>query len=303
MDNKSQAILFTLTSMQQLVIDNPCIKTDIPEFVTDSDGMDTNIARVLTADLLKGKINNISAEDVAAAKLKMSKTVFKFIGKAQVICGQSKNTTLLNKFNFASDYITKPDKGNAILHAKEIKELINANLLTGLSNIKPADVIQMNTDITAFDTIKDIPVLSIKNKKNLGTAIINQALTEGRAQAERMFLSIKIQYETSNPDLVSLAEDTLKIVVLGVRYTPTNITLIDDATGKFIPNGKITRTKKSGKINTYVSNVDGVVVFKTHKAGKTTYSVQITGYPATEFTITVKRGQTNNIIIRLTKLP
>ena len=292
MNNKDQAVLFTLTSMQKLLTDNDKIATDIPESVVDSTSLDDNIIKANVADLIKGKIMTINAADVEAAKFKMSKTLFTYIGKAQVICGQSNNEALLNKFNFSVNYIIKANKGNATLRAKEIKELISNNL-TELTNIKAADLIVITTDIAGYDTIKNIPTLNIKSKKNFGTVAREQALTDGRACAERLHTSIKSQYQDSDPELVKASEEILKVVILGVRYSPVDITFIDSVTLLPVPSCKFQRTLKSGKIKVFYASIDGISHFKTHKAGKTTYSVNNPGYTIKSFSITVKRSVTN----------
>jgi len=240
----------------------------------------------------------ISASNVAVAKLKMSTTIFRYIGKAQVICGQTNNTTLLSKFDFKADYILKADKGNAILIAHEIKELISENL-TELTNIKAADVIVITTDISAYETIKNLPTLNIKSKKNFGTTAIQQALNDGRACKERLHTSIKSQYAFTDPELVNASEEILKIVILGVRYSPVDITFIDSVTLFPVPNFKFQTTLKSGKIKIIYAAIEGKAHFKTHKLGKTTYTISNPGYTVKLFIITVKRGITNTFLINV----
>ena len=300
MSNINTAILTSLTSGQKFLVDNPAAITDIVTFKFESDGLDTSVGKAQLAIKLIGKKAAISSKDVAKYKKDMSDTVLNLAKNALVKSKQLGDTVMGNSFTYPSDYIMKSDKIVSVQRAVAIVASIELKA-TILVNILPEDYLTAKTSISLFDTMKDVPEMSIKNKKSFGNAILKEALSEGRAHIDNMKLLIDSKYSKTNIDYKNAFHTAVLIEILGIRHSPTNITPIDSATGLIIDNVVLERVTKKGVVKKFVADDAGIVPFKTHKAGETNYIAKRTGYPDTPITIKVKRGKTNDIVVMLKK--
>ena len=300
MSNKNTAILTSLTNGQQYLIDNPAAKTDIKVFQVESDGLDANIIRAQVANKLLGKSAVVSAKDVAKYKQDMSDTVLELAANALVKSIQLDDSEMINLFTLPADCINKQDKIAAVQKAEGIMGNIALKSAI-LGNIDATEIAAGNASITKYNTMKDVPELSIKNKKSFGNAVLKEALQAGRKNIANMKLLIDRKYKKTNPDYKNGFHTAVAVIVLGVRYSPTNVTPVDSVTGNVIPNMVLTKENKKGVTKEFAANDEGVVPFKTHKAGDTDYIVKVEGYPDTKVTIHVIRGKTNDITITLKK--
>ena len=300
MSNMNTAILTSLTNGQKYLTDNPAAKTDIKAFQLESDGLDANIIKAILAIKLLGTSPTASSKDVVKYKQDMSDTVMGLAVNALVKSRQLNDSVMINMFTLHADCISKLDKIAAIQKAEGI--MANIALKSALLvNIEASEITAGNASITLYDTMKDVPELSIKNKKSFGNAVLKEALQAGRKNITNMKLLIDRKYKKTNPDYKNGFHTAVAIVVLGVRYSPTNITPVDSVTGNVIPNMVLTKENKKGVTKEFAANDEGVVPFKTHKAGDTDYIVKVEGYPDTKVTIHVIRGKTNDITITLKK--
>lgn len=300
MSNKNTAIQVTLNDAQAFIVNKPQVLTDILNFQDESDNLDSIVARIEVANKLKSKTPNVSPQDVFMYKNNMSDGVFKLVKMARSKCQQIHNNEMLNKLNFHSNYIMRGDRQVCMDRANEISSLIHDNLAI-LTNILPANITAVNTIISTYSTARNIPEMTRKNKKSFGTALLKQALTDGRSSVLNMLQMLQAQYSVTDPGLVLEFKTLITINVMGVHHTPVNITFIDAITTLFIINGLLVRTTKKGAIRSFATNNKGVVVFKTHKPGKTEYIFKAAGYPDTSVTVTIIRGQKNNITISVSK--
>ena len=300
MSNMNTAILTSLTNGQKYLTDNPAAKTDIKAFQLESDGLDANIIKAILAIKLLGTSPTASSKDVVKYKQDMSDTVMGLAVNALVKSRQLNDSVMINMFTLHADCISKLDKIAAIQKAEGI--MANIALKSALLvNIEASEITAGNASITLYDTMKDVPELSIKNKKSFGNAVLKEALQAGRKNITNMKLLIDRKYKKTNPDYKNGFHTAVAIVVLGVRYSPTNITPVDSVTGNVIPNMVLTKENKKGVTKEFVANDEGVVPFKTHKWGDTVYIVKVKGYPDTKVTVHVIRGKTNDITITLKK--
>ena len=298
MSNRNTALLTSLTNAQQYLTDNPAAKTDIKVFQAESDALDANIIRAQVAIKLLGKSASVSAKDVAKFKVDMSDTVMDLSANALVKSKQLDDSVMINLFTLPADCISSLDKIASVQKAEGIMGNI-ALKSSILVNIDATEIVAGNASITKYDTMKDVPELSIKNKKSFGNAVLEEALQAGRKNIANMKLLIDRKYKKTNPDYKNGFHTAVAVVVLGIRYSPTNVTPVDEVTGNVIPNMVLTKENKKGVTKEFAANDEGVVPFKTHKAGDTDYIVKVEGYPDTKVTIHVKRGKTNDITITL----
>jgi len=187
-------------------------------------------------------------------------------------------------FSLHADCISSLDKIAAVQKAEGI--MGNIALKSALLvNIDASEITAGNASITLYDTMKDVPELSIKNKKSFGNAVLKEALQAGRKNIANMKLLIDKKYKKTNPDYKNGFHTAIAVVILGVRFSPTNITPVDSVTGNVIPNIVLTKENNKGVTKEFVANDEGVVPFKTHKAGDTDYIAKVKGYPDTKVTV------------------
>ena len=300
MNNTFSAELDTLNNAQGFVVLHPEFKKDIENFGDESDNLDMIVANVYAADKLREAIPNVNAKDVAGYKKNMSDKTFNLIKMAISKCKQKKNTEILNALNYKSDYISRADKQVCLSRAIEIQAYIFKNK-DYFANIKPAHYAAATLATNTYSRMKDVPGMTIHSKKDFGTELIKSGLKEGRASVLNMLLMLEVCYGETNPELVKAFKTIIHITILGVRYTPTDIVLIDAISGKRLTAGSITRTTKKGKVKTFLVKTKGVVPFKTHKAGKSSYTAKAPGYTDTDFDIVVKRRKKNSFVVNMTR--
>ena len=300
MNNKYTAILTSLTNGQQYLTDNPAAKTDIKVFQEESDELDANVIKAQLAIKLIGKSAVVSAKDVAKYKSDMSDSVMELAANALIKSKQLNDSVMINMFTLHADCISSLDKIAAVQKAEGIMGNIALKSAI-LVNIDASEITAGNASITLYDTMKDVPELSIKNKKSFGNAVLKEALQAGRQNIANMKLLIDKKYKKTNPDYKNGFHTAVAVVILGVRYSPTNVTPVDSVTGNVIPKIVLAKQNKKGVTKEFAANDEGVVPFKTHKAGDTDYIVKVEGYPDTKVTIHVIRGKTNDITITLKK--
>ena len=300
MSNKTTALLTSLTNGQKFLTDNPAAKTDIKVLQAEFDGLDANIIKALLAIKLLGKSATVSAKDVLKYKQDMSDKVMELVGNALVKSRQLNDTVMINLFTLHADCISKLDKIAAVQKAEGIMGdiALKSDILV---NIDATEITAGNASITLYDTMKDVPELSIKNKKSFGNAVLKEALQAGRKNIANMKLLIDRKYKKTNPDYKNAFRTAVAVVILGVRLTPTNVIPVDGVTGDVIDNLILERVTKKGAVKKFKSNADGIVPFKTHSAGDTAYIAKAKGYPDTPVTINVIKKQVNNITIVLKK--
>ena len=247
MSNKTTALLTSLTNGQKFLTDNPAAKTDIKVLQAESDGLDANIIRAQVANKLLGKSAVVSTKDVAKYKTDMSDTVMELVGNALVKSSQLDDTVMINLFTMHADCISRLDKIAAVQKAEGIMGDIALKSAI-LVNIDATEITAGNASITLYDTMKDVPELSIKNKKSFGNAILKEALQAGRKNIANMKMLIDRKYKKTNPDYKNAFRTAVAVVILGVRLTPTNVSPVDGVTGDAIDNLILERTTKKGVV-------------------------------------------------------
>lgn len=301
MNKHNTAVFATLTNTQTFIVAQPQIMTDIKNFPDESTRLDSIVINAALALKLIDEIPAVTPEDVKGYKNNMSLQVFAIDKLARSVCVQTDNTELLNSLTFKADYITKADTIESVVRAKAIVAFITKNKAL-FTNVEDNDYLLTNTAITLYDTWKDVPEMSRKNKKSFGTAMYKQALKDGRACVKNMQIMIEARYTLSNSGLVKGFRTIVRIFIPGVRHNPVNVVLIDPTTGLAVQNGAIQKTTKNGKIKSFNVTKKGVVPFKTHKLGDTEYTSIIPGYKDQKFTVTPTKGKKLAITVTLTKI-
>ena len=279
MNRTKQAELASLVEVQKYLVKNSDLKTNNPEIAAESDILDSNILLALNAGNVKGKTEAVSTDDVAVAKKNMSGTVMNIVNRAIIKCGQDPiNPSLALKLTRPSEYILASTKLIAVEHATEMLTILGepANLAY-LTNIKPAELTAAALVVANYNNIKETPSITIKNKKDTGILVINKSVKAGRKNVTNLITLVKIDSSESNPAMVTGISHAAVVLVLGVRYTPVEITVKDALTGNLIVNAKSTE-KLRKKVRTLYSDEEGVIPLKTHKAGDASITISVVGY-------------------------
>ena len=277
------------------------VLTDIKNMPDES----TNLGNILSdADValkLRSKTPDVTPADIKGYKKSMSVNTFALVKEARSLCKQTKNSEMLNALKFPASHIIKADKIVAVTRANDIYDLIHGKKDI-FTNIDDSEYLKARTSITTFDTNKDVPIMTRKNKKDYGTLMYKKALKDGRASVLNMLEMLEAKYSVTNPELVTAFRSVIAIIILGVRHNPVNTLFTDADTGLPIQNLKMVRTSKKGKETVFVSNSKGIVAQKTHKLGETSYIAKADGYPDTPFTVKPTKGVLTKIFIILKKI-
>jgi hypothetical protein len=300
MNNKSAAILLTITNAKKFLTDNTVKLSVIEDEQEELESLDAIVVNANLAIKLMGKTPEITVKDLNSLKKAMSTKVMKGVKKALSKSRILKNTPLINMFTFPSDYISRSDKISSVQRAEEIQALLEAKK-TILVNVKPIDITAIGTATANYKVMRDVPEMSIKNKKSFGIKLLATSLNEGRESLTTHLLMIEGEFEESDPSFVKAFKTIISVVILGIKHTPLNIALVDYESGRAIRTGSVSRTSKKGVVSTFNTNNDGIIPFKTHKAGDTSYEAKATEYETSINEITVKRGKENNATIRMMK--
>ena len=278
---------------------HPEVLTAIQNMLTESTTLGNVLTKAALALKLRTKTPDITAGDVKGYKSDMSVNIFAIIKMAHSVCVQTKNTEMGKALDLYSDHFTRPDKIIAVARANEMYKFIHdkKELFT---NIADEDYLKATTSTSLFDTMKDVPEMTKNNQKDYGTLLYKKPLKDGRDSVLNMLEMIEPKYSVTYPELVAAFKTVIAIIILGVRKTPVNALLIDEA-GNPIPNVKMVRTSKKGKETFFVSDAKGTVARKTHKPGTTNYIAKVAGFIDTPFSIKLKKGITNNFTIILKK--
>jgi len=300
MSKRNTSKYTSLTKTQTFIKAHPEIIKDIDNFQIESDTLDSKIVNAETALKLINQTPDVTPADVKRYKINMSIQVFALVKLARSVCVQTDNTELLNSLTFYSDHISRADKIISVVRARGIVAFIA--LKKGIfTNIRSEDYLIANKAISTYDTMKDVPAMTKKNKQSFGTAMYKKALNEGRACIKNMQQMIEAKYTLSNFTLVKAFRILVRIYIPGIRHNPVYITLIDAVTGLPVKLGTIQKTTSKGKIKTYKASAKGIVQFKSLKLGTATYIAIIPGYDDKSFNVTPIKGKKLNIIIKLNK--
>ena len=303
MNSLNAAELASMESIQKYIKDHPKLKTGHTDMATESDSLDANITTTLKAGNVKGKIEVVDANDVDIAKLKMSDRIMKLLGKGIVLCRQiPTNISLENKLTRPSDYIYGAVKVNDVENATEMLAILGEkDNIKYLTNIKVTDLSEALLLVTNYDAIKDLPVQTIKAKKETGNKVVAKSVKAGRLNVANILTLGKSDWENEDPEMYEGLVAASKVIVLGVRYTPVEIAVVNDADGTAIVTAIITEQKKK-KIDILYTDSLGMISLITHKAGICTFVVTAAGF--VQFTLKVKiiRRVKNSFVVRMKKL-
>ena len=303
MNSLNAAELASMESIQKYIKDHPKLKTGHTDMATESDSLDANIASCVKAGNVKGKTEVVDANDVDIAKLKMSDRIMKLLGKGIVLCRQiPTNISLENKLTRPSDYIYGAVKVNAVENATEMLAILgDKDNIKYLTNIKATDITEAQLLVTNYDAIKDLPVQTIKAKKETGNKVVVKSVKAGRLNVANILTLGKSDWENEDPEMYEGLVAASKVTVLGVRHTPVEIAVVNDTDGNVIVGAKVTEQKKK-KIDIIYTNTMGIISLITHKAGICTFVITAAGFVPYTLKVKITRRVTNSFEVRMKKV-
>ncbi len=302
MNTTKQAEVQSLVEVQKYLIKFPSLKLNT-EIAAESAILDSNIQKALNAGNVKGKTEAVSTDDVGVAKKHMSDTVMNIVHRGIIKCEQvPTNPSLALKLKRPADYIIAVPKLVAVEHATEMLTILGEKAnIDYLTNILPTELTEAALVVSGYDSIKEVPSITIKNKKDTGKVVVDQTVKAGRKNVTNLITLVKIECSVNNPSMVTGICHAAVVLVLGVRYTPLEIIVKDALTNKSITNATSSEQLRK-TIRILQCDSDGVIPLKTHKAGKATITVKAPGYEDYILKETIQGKVLNVFEVKMKKL-
>jgi len=238
---------------------------------------------------------------LAKAKKKgMAKMIIDFCEGAVILANTAGKTALANSVNKSMTFIFRASKNDSVIRAKALRKLFFDND-TVITNVKAADLLLIDAAITAFDSIKDLPIVDIKEIKSHGTSTIAAAVIVGWKASQDQYKLFHSKYNVTDVDMTEELRLLHTPIFTGYRKTPLTVRIVDDVTGEAIDGSTISKKIRKGKATKTFKSMNGVVPFDTHKAGDTEYTIVAPGFETKLHTVTVIRHQDNVVEIRMVK--
>jgi len=302
MNSTRQAEIASMVCVQAFLKANPSLKENNEELTTESDSMDVNLKLALAAGDVKGRTEVISTDDVFMAKKHMSASVMHLLKRGIIKCKKiPTNESLALKLKRRSDYISRAPKLIAVEHATEMLAILSEKEnFDYLTTIKQSEIDASALLVSQYDSIKEVPSITIKTKMDTGSLVVDQTVHAGRMNVMNIIDLIKIDCEETAPNMVTGIVHAATVNILGVRFTPVKIELVDDETGMAIVGAKgVEQLKK--KVRILYSDKEGLIAIKSHKAGHIVIDISMLGYEDYILRGTIKKKGLNEFVVRMKK--
>jgi len=262
--------------------------------------MDNAIIAIDTGVKVESESGTTDTKTVFAKKKGMAVMISDFCEGGVILANAAGETALANSINKSMTYFLGANKKNAVTRAQAIRKLFFDNA-TVLTNVKAADLLIIDNAITAYDSIKDLPITQIKEVKSHGTEPIAIAVAAGWKASQDQYGLFHSMYGVLDPDMTEELRLLHLPIFTGYRKTPLTVTIVDDITGEAINGSSMSKPVKKGKEIKTFNSKEGVVPFDTHKSGDTEYTVMAPNYVTTIHTVKVVLHENNVVEIRMKK--
>jgi len=263
--------------------------------------MDAAIITIDNGAKVESEVGTTDSKTVLAKKRVMAVLISNYCEAGVILANAAGETALANSINKSMTYFFRAGKKDSVTRAVAIRKLFFDNG-TVLTNVKAADLLLIDNAITAYDSIKDLPITQIKEVKSQGTDPIAIAVVAGWKASQDQYGLFHSKYSVSDPTMTEELRLLHLPIFTGYRKTPLVVTIVDDATGEAINGSTMSKPIKKGKeIKTFKSK-EGVVPFDTHKAGDTEYTVMAPNYVTTKHTVNVVLHEDNVVEIRMKRV-
>ena len=178
-----------------------------------------------------------------------------------------------------------------------LSEKVNFDYLT---TIKQSEIDASALLVSQYDSIKEVPSITIKTKMDTGSLVVDQTVHAGRMNVMNIIDLIKIDCEETSPNMVTGIVHAATVNILGVRFTPVKIELVDDESGDAIVGAKSVEQLKK-KVRILYSDKEGLIAIKSHKAGHLVIDISMLGYEDYILKGTIKKKVLNEFVVRMKK--
>ncbi|MEI7961635.1 MAG: hypothetical protein WCI04_04845 [archaeon] len=242
-------------------------------------------------------------KEVEAAKQIMADTMIIYAKKGLPMARLAGKTEFVKILEHKPYFIYRASKATALSRARIMKNTLAGNL-TVFSNIKPADIADMDAVILAYDEVKVDTQDAIDEKKEAGTEAIYAGYVKGNAALKNIYDFFYGEYQKNEPELVKKLADCMVVDKTGVHHTGITALFLDGNP----PIGSITNLIQNGVIKIMelnkqaVSDINGVASIIKIKPG--TYHIEFSkvGYVTKQMIIKIKRGQIVTLEITLVRV-
>ncbi len=242
-------------------------------------------------------------KEVEAAKQIMADTMIIYAKKGLPMARLAGKTEFVKILEHKPYFIYRASKATALSRARIMKNTLAGNL-TVFSNIKPADIADMDAVILAYDEVKVDTQDAIGAKKEDGTEAIYAAYVKGNAALKNIYDFFYGEYQKNEPELVKKLADCMVVDKTGVHHTGITALFLDGNP----PVGSITNLIQNGVIKIMelnkqaLSDINGVVSIIKIKPG--TYHIEFSkaGFISQTLIVKIKRGKIITLEITLVRV-
>ena len=261
------------------------------------------IAEIQTAEDKQETDTTGITKEVEAAKQIMADTMIIYAKKGLPMARLAGKTEFVKILEHKPYFIYRASKATALSRARIMKNTLAGNL-TVFSNIKPADIADMDAVILAYDEVKVDTQDAIGAKKEDGTEAIYAAYVKGNAALKNIYDFFYGEYQKNEPELVKKLADCMVVDKTGVHHTGITALFLDGNP----PVGSITNLIQNGVIKIMelnkqaLSDINGVVSIIKIKPG--TYHIEFSkaGFISQTLIVKIKRGKIITLEITLVRV-
>ena len=281
--------------------ENAAVIAKIDEFATEATTLEGIITNIEAAESIATDPTLIKGLDVKTAKSTLCSLISNCLYRVGVKADQIANADLSKELNRSETYFAGATKDTLLTKADKTIKLIDLNKGI-LTNLKTDDLSKMKAAYTALFTIKDQPRKNVIDKKALVTDPIKQFIKDGKASMKRTIKLVKGNDDVFSSEVREEYILSAKMVKPIVVPTPVNFSILDAATGKGLQNVNALRSSsKAKKKPNFLSDVDGLITFKTHGGGKVVYLFSLAGYQDQSVVFDVVRKVVNDFVVHMVK--
>ena len=242
-------------------------------------------------------------DEAKVLKKNMGDTIIIYAKKGLPLARNAGKTELVEILTHGASYIYSASITTALSRARLMRKTLT-DYHDIFTNIKPADVADMDAAIAAFDAVKVDTQDAIDDKKEDGTAAIYKGYVKGNAALKNIYDFFYGEYQKTDPVLVKKLADCMAIDQTGVHHTGVTALITDPNP----PAGAITNLLEFAMMKVIelnkqaLSDINGVAALIKIKPG--TYHIEFSkaGYVTKVMIVKIKRGQIVTLEVTLARV-
>jgi hypothetical protein len=251
MNNSQRAKLDTCNRVTSFNAKHATTLDTIAEYAIEKKAFNEAVTIINTAAQVQSGTQGTTSDAASIAKEAMGRAVTKYALRGLVKAKQTGNITLSNHLDHPISYLTQATKTLAVQRARDLKDQLSNNLTT-LTNITPDNITEIDSAITAYDALKDSPIIQIQQRVATGTNPLPLAYSAAFKAIDNMYDLISSYFIDTNRPLVDEFTLAKQIITTGVRHTGLTGTVLKeghplkDTIITIVGTKKITQTDMEG---------------------------------------------------------